>query len=220
MQEPRSHIEGATPVDGDLELRHRARSVHAAGPAPPILLNRRIPVERFLDRGTIEWHLDRVYRARRPDRKPRKRAKAAAQRAGRAGQPSSTRRSAAIRQELERVRSEYDGQANGDPTSSKAEAAQAEAGGNADEADRLRARLDRLHVAADHRRDDLQRLPDHQGQGRRAGLCRDPGDQPAHRHRVRGRLFADQGVLHQPRAAPRRRSWPARAGRCGSRSAA
>ena len=33
MREPRSHIEGATPVDGHLELRHRARSVHAAGPA-------------------------------------------------------------------------------------------------------------------------------------------------------------------------------------------
>ena len=43
---------------------------------------------------------------------------------------------------------------------------------------------------------------------------------PRTRQRVRGRRLPDQGVLHQPGAASRLRSWPARAARCGSRSAA
>ncbi len=48
-------------VDGHLELRHRPRSVHAAGPAAAVMLDRRIPVDDFLSPDTIEWQLDRVY---------------------------------------------------------------------------------------------------------------------------------------------------------------
>ncbi len=50
---------GGDAVNGHLELRHRPRSVHAAGRSCRSCSNRRIPVDDFLTPGTIEWHLDR-----------------------------------------------------------------------------------------------------------------------------------------------------------------
>ena len=52
---------GGDSVGGDLELRHRPRSVHAARAGRRSCSNRRIPVEDFILPGTIEWQLDRVY---------------------------------------------------------------------------------------------------------------------------------------------------------------
>ena len=86
---------GGDAVGGHLELRHRARSVHAAGPAPRSL-NRRIPVDDFLLPGTIEWQLDRVYELDGADR-GRPASQGAAQRAGGQRQPRSTRPSPATR---------------------------------------------------------------------------------------------------------------------------
>jgi ABC-type transport system involved in multi-copper enzyme maturation permease subunit len=59
MKEPRSHIEGAT----------SSRAIWSFGVVPspfsppgrPIALDRRIPVEEFLRRGTWEWALNHVY---------------------------------------------------------------------------------------------------------------------------------------------------------------
>jgi hypothetical protein len=60
MKEPRSHIEGATPSAAIWSFGIVPDPFTPPG-RPPILINRRIPVNEFIKTGTIEWQLDRVY---------------------------------------------------------------------------------------------------------------------------------------------------------------
>ena len=198
MKEPRSHIEGATP----------STAIWSFGVVPdpftppgrhPVLLDRRIPVERLPPAGDASsGMLDRVYRARSPDRAADEQSQAAAQPAAPRGRQARRRRSRATSAELERARLRVRGL-------TKRRRRPGGAGGRRPRPAAMPTRPTRsaTQAAQLHRRPitvemTLQRLPDHQGQDRRAGLCRDPGDQSPHRRRVRGRHLSDQGILHQP----------------------
>jgi hypothetical protein len=140
MREPRSHIEGATP----------STAIWSFGIVPdpftppgrnPVLLNRRIPVESFINPGTIEWQLDRVYdltgqieTAKRSKEQPNLPASKVAE------------VDAAIARnqtELDRAKADYDA-LNKKAEGLRAEAAQAEAGGKTDDVSRLRSELSKL----------------------------------------------------------------------------
>ena len=180
MQEPRSHIEGATPSAAIWSFGRVPDPFTPPGRQPRIL-DRRIPVERFPPPEYDRVGPRPVYQLDGADRR-RPAGQAAAQRAGGRGPASSTRRSPAIRQELDRVRAEYDGLKKRQSDELEAQATEAEAGGRKPtRPTTLREAGRPAPLAADHRRDDLQRLPDHQGEDRRAGLRRDRGDQPPHR---------------------------------------
>ena len=200
MKEPRSHIEGATP----------STAIWSFGIVPdpftppgrqPRLLNRRIPVDDFLQPGHDRMAARPRLRPRRADRN-RQTGQGTAQRAGvqggraRRGHRSQPGRAGpgplGVRQpDQTRRRPQGAGGRRPKPPAIPTKAEHAQERGR------------RAVLAADHRRDDLQRLSDHQGESRRAGLRRDPGDQPPHRPGVRGGRLSDQGILHQPRAASR-----------------
>jgi hypothetical protein len=140
MREPRSHIEGATP----------STAIWSFGIVPdpftppgrnPVMLDRRIPVDSFISPGTIEWQLDRVYEltaqietAKRSKEQPNLAASKIAE------------VDAAIARnqtELDRAKADYDAlskRANG----LRADLAQAEAAGKAEDAGRLRIELTKL----------------------------------------------------------------------------
>ena len=115
MQEPRSHIEGATPSAAIWSFGSGARPVHSAGPAPRIL-DRRIPVERIPHR-----RHDRVgARPGLPARRRRSRPPSTPRRSPTCRRPRSAEIDAAIARnqaELERARSEYDSHERTRPTS-------------------------------------------------------------------------------------------------------
>ena len=164
---------GGDPVGGDLELRARPRPVHAAGPSARIL-DRRIPVDRFLAQGTIEGQLDRVYELEAQIDE----AAAGQAAAGRSTPPKSSQLDRGDRPQPARSSS---GSApstrprSGEPTSSRPSARRRSTpAGKRPRPTRSDSRPPAA-LAADHRRDDLQRLPDDQGEGRRAGLRRDRG---------------------------------------------
>jgi hypothetical protein len=140
MREPRSHIEGATP----------STAIWSFGVVPdpftppnrtPVLINRRIPVESFINPGTIEWQLDRVYdltaqieTVKRSKEQPNLAASKVAE---------ADAAIARNQKELDRARADYDAltkRAEG----LRAEAAQAEAAGNAEEANRLKSEIAKL----------------------------------------------------------------------------
>ena len=165
MKEPRSHIEGATP----------ATAIWSYGIVPdpfspasrPVLLNRKIPVRDFLPADTIEGLLNRSIELQFQIAADER---AKAQPNLPAGEVAKLEASIARNRAMaERVKTEYEAlQKRADDL--EAQAAAAEAGGNADQASPPRPGPGPAR-RADHRRDDLQRLPDHQGQGRRAGLA-------------------------------------------------
>ncbi len=111
----------------------------------PRILDRRIPVEQFLPEGTLEWDLDRVYQlesrifaaqqAKQQPNLPAARSNQLDQAIGR------------NQQELERIRSEYEAKKRqSDELEEKLTQAETAAGDHKDEADQLRAKLDRLHA--------------------------------------------------------------------------
>ena len=188
MKEPRSHIEG-----GDARRRRsgasagRARSVHAAGAAAHLARTARSRSPTFINPDTIEWHLDRVFNLE-PRSKPRRPSKDQPNVLGVAVSSSSMRPSPAIRRSWnERAVSTRLWSSGTEDLKAKAK--------DWPRSRRFgwrRARPGRGRpavLAADHGRDDVQRLSDDQGQGRRAGLRRDPGDQPPDRQEFEGDVF-------------------------------
>ena len=88
--------------------------------------------------------------------------------------------------EAERIKTEYEAlKKRADDL--VAQAAAAEAAGNAEQGKSLRKQSPGPPLRPDRRRDDLQRLPDHEGEARRAGARRDAGHQSPHRKRLHGR---------------------------------
>jgi len=141
MKEPRSHIEGGTMSMAIWSFGIVPDPFTPPG-RPPVLLNRRIPLEDFLRPGTIEWHLDRVYNL-----------KAQIEQANRAKeQPSVTATSlrqldAAIgrnQTELDRAQGEYDALVKRDKEL-RATADRASSAGNTREVERLRREIAALH---------------------------------------------------------------------------
>ena len=220
MKEPRSHIEGATPSTAIWSFGIVPDPFTPPG-RPPGLLNRTHPGRRLPPPGH-----DRV--AARPglsSSRPRSTRPSASQGASPTCPPAeSTQLDAAIarnkagaRAGQRRVRGAEEagrrprrpGRARPRPAARQTRPTQ------------LRGRVAGAPLAAGHRRDDLQRLPDHQGQDRRAGLRRDRRrSTPAPAPSYEGDVFPIKEYYTNQRAAARRRSWPAPTARCGSRSAA
>jgi hypothetical protein len=141
MGQPRSHIEGATP----------STAIWSFGVVPdpftppgrtPVLLNRRIPVEDFIQPGTIEWHLDRVY-----DMSARiETAKRTKEQPNLAASKVAELDAAIVRNQplLDRARSEYNAMTKRSDEL-RAQAAQADAAGNRKEGERLAREASALH---------------------------------------------------------------------------
>ena len=166
MQEPRSHIEGATPATAIWSFGDRARPVLAGN--RPVILDRRIPVDDFLRAGTIEGLLNRRLELQ-AQIAAAERTQAAGAGRDAASRPSSTRpQSRGARAD----QGAYDKlKAEADALGSRPTTAEAGRAGRPRPTTSAAGR--RAALAADPARDDLQRLPDDQGPGRRAGLRRD-----------------------------------------------
>jgi ABC-type transport system involved in multi-copper enzyme maturation permease subunit len=141
-REPRSHIEGATPSAAIWSFGRVPDPFTPPGRQPRIL-NKVIPADRFLTRGTIEGDLDRMYQLEAQVNE----AQQAKQQPNLSPSESSRLDQAIARnqQELERVRSDYEAKKR---QSDELEARRAEveaAGDRREEADGLRRDIDRLH---------------------------------------------------------------------------
>ena len=134
MKEPRSHIEGATQSAAIWSFGVVPDPFSPPG-RPPIPLDRRIPVSDFLKPNSMEWYLDRVYQLAAQIDAAKKEKAAPNLPTSRVGQLDAS--IARNQQELDRVRSEYDGKLK-DAADLEAKAAQAETDNKADEARRLR----------------------------------------------------------------------------------
>ncbi len=140
MKEPRSHIEGATPSAAIWSFGVVPDPFSPPG-RPPMLINRRIPVSDFLRSGTIEWYLDRVYdlntqidSAKREKEQPNVSASRIA---------TIDAAIARNQSEMERARAEFDSLTKRSDDL-KAQAAEAEAAGKADQARQLRVQASTL----------------------------------------------------------------------------
>ena len=189
MKEPRSHIEGSTP----------ATAIWSFGIVPdpfapasrPVLLNRKIPVQDFLPANTVEGLLNRSIELQ-SQFVADERAKAQPNLA--AGEIAKLEASIAANRALaERVGTEYEALLKR-ADDLETQAATAEAGGNADQASSSSRSGPRTARRPDHRGDDVQRLQDHQGQGRRPGTCRDAGDKSPHGLRIMSPSFRSRNT--------------------------
>ena len=175
MKEPRSHIEGAT--QSTAIWRFGRMVPDPFSPRGRVnYLNKRIPVEDFIRPGTIEAELDRMYDltgqvdlARQEKEQPNVTAARVSQ------LDAAISRNQA---ELERVAADYQGlvkraedlRAKGKVACGRGQGPRSQCGAR---------RGGRAAVARCESGDELQRLSHHQGEDRRAGVCRDRGDQPA-----------------------------------------
>ncbi len=209
-REPRSHIEGATPSAAIWSFGRVPDPFTPPGRQPRIL-NRSIPVDQFLARGTIEWDLDRMYQLEAQIDADAA-GQAAARPAGRSIQPARPDDRPQPAGARAGSRSDYDSKKR-QADELDEQFADAEAGGRQDEVDRLRRRARPAARAAGHRRDDLQRLPDHQGEDRRAGVRRDHRDQPRTPAPGSRATSSRSASITPTRSRSRRRSWPARTAR-------
>ena len=208
MKEPRSHIEGATPLDRDLELRHRPRPVQPASPARPPD-RRRPPAAARLDRGPAEPDA----RAAGPGR--RRRASAGAGESARDARPATRRGPARSSSRSPPPTPSSKGQAD----ALEAKAAAAQAAGRDDEARQARAEAARLH--APPIRLEMTFNIYRTTKGRLGEPVQAEIDVTNPRTGANWqRHHPDPGVLHQQAGVPGRRCWPARAGTSGSRSVA
>ena len=219
MQEPRSHIEGATPSAAIWSFgivpdpfTPPGRQPRIARPAHP---GRRLPAAGTRSSGTSTG----VYELR---------AQIDADQRGQGSSPTCrppepAELDAAIarnQQELDRIRAEYDARRSAGRRARGSRPPTPRPPASRRRPTRLRERGRRAALAADHRRDDLQRLPDDQGEDRRAGLRRDRGDQPR-TPAPSSRATSSRSRSTTPTgAAPAVDPGRARAARCGSRSAA
>lgn len=140
-REPRSHIEGATPSAAIWSFGRVPDPFTPPGRQPRIL-DRIIPVERFLTQGTLEGDLDRMYQLEAQVLE----AQQSKQRPNLSPAESSRLDQAIARnqQELERVRSEYDARKR-HSDELEARRAEFEEGGRKADADALKAEIDQLH---------------------------------------------------------------------------
>jgi hypothetical protein len=141
MKEPRSHIEGGT-MSMAIWSYGVVPDPFTPPNRPPVLLNRRIPLDAFLFPDTIEWYLDRVYDltaqiqdATRAREQPGASATVVSQ------QDAAIARN---RTELERVQGEYNDLLKRD-ADLKSSLSQALASRNSREADSLRRQVSQLH---------------------------------------------------------------------------
>ena len=210
-----------------------------------VLLDRRIPVDRPARRGTrsracSNQSLDLRFEIAAPSEELARRNPTAAR--AQELEASVAQQPRAAHEGRGRLRKDREAQA----ASCEAKAQAADKAGKPTEADALRAAGRRAALAADPDRDDLQRLPDHQGARRRAGLRRDrrstnprtgiaavsatssrsasttPTSRsipPAYPGRL-ARRPEDRGPLHQPDPVPRHgRERPLHPGRVRATSA-
>jgi hypothetical protein len=141
LREPRSHIEGATPSAAIWSYGMVPDPFTPRGQRPRVL-NRRIPVDDFLRAGTIESDLDRIYQLQEQIQT----AQASKSKPDLSASESS-RLDASIKRnqdELDRLQSSYDSRRR-QSEDLEQKAADAEAGGRADEAKTLRQQLADLH---------------------------------------------------------------------------
>ncbi len=141
-REPRSHIEGATPSAAIWSFGRVPDPFTPHGRQPRIL-DRRIPVEQFLSRGTMEWELDRIKQLEtqiRADEAAKTQPNIPAARSAQLDQAIARNR-----QEYERLSSEFETRQR-ESDELQAKRADAEAAGRQDEADALQKQYDRMHA--------------------------------------------------------------------------
>jgi hypothetical protein len=141
LREPRSHIEGATPSAAIWSFGRVPDPFTPQG-AMPRILDRVIPVDRFLMQDTLEWQQDRVIQTERQildDQQAKQQPNLSPARSSQLDQTIARNQ-----QELARLRSEYEAKKRqiAEKEAQRAEAVQA---GRKDEAEGLRREISRLH---------------------------------------------------------------------------
>ncbi len=141
MREPRSHIEGATPSAAIWSFGRVPDPFTPPGRRPRVL-DKRIPVDDFLQSGTIEWELDRIWQLR--DQIQVAQASKAQPNLSAAAASQIDAAIARNQTELDRISSDYDAKKrHSDELEERA--AEAEAGARAEDAQKLRQEIAELH---------------------------------------------------------------------------
>ena len=141
-REPRSHIEGATPSAAIWSFGRVPDPFTPPGRQPRIL-NKIIPVDEFLPRGSIEGDLDRSYQLRAQiaaDQEAKQQPDLPAARSMQLDQTITRNQ-----QELDRILADYDSKKR-QADELDQQFADAEAAGRQADVDRLRGELNRLHA--------------------------------------------------------------------------
>jgi hypothetical protein len=141
MKEPRSHIEGGTMSMAIWSYGIVPDPFTPPG-RPPVLLNRRIPLDQFLFPDTIEWYLDRTIELKAQiDEATRAKQQQSVSAVAMQNHDAAIARNTA---ELDRARGEYDALQKRD-ADLKSSLSRAVAARNTNEADQLRRQLSALH---------------------------------------------------------------------------
>ena len=192
-REPRSHIEGATPSAAIWSFGRVPDPFTPPGRQPRIL-NKVIPVDRFLTPGTLEWDLDRLYQleAQINEAQQAKQQPSVTPTRIQPARPGDRPQPAGARAGPLRVRGQ--------------EAAVRRAGGQAgrgpdagrkDEADALRQEIDQLHSRPVNLQMTFNVYRTTKGKIGEPVYAELDRDQPPHRRPVRARHLRDPRVLHQ-----------------------
>ena len=193
-REPRSHIEGGTVATAIWTF---GRVIDPYDPRHLHTLDYRIPVNRLLERDSIEGLMDRCYELQARiavAEQEQKRLNVSVDQAKKLSNLVA-RHPCRVPEVQRPARPAPEGVRGAEIPRQGRGARQAP-----DRGRRAAPSGRRAALAADPAGDDLQRLPDDQGQDRRAGLRQTGRDQPEDRRVVRERL-PDPRVLHQPAIA-------------------